>query len=228
MCKEEQLLDVDRVAQTEPLNLLGVDTILFDYGGVVGTHRIEPYWGQLSALLECDPKKTREFLSEETPHGSAFRQGHISMEEFWDEVQRLAGVSGKNPRQLMDNWARSYTVDPRMIDVSERLRSRGYRTGILMNSDAERFRYIDKTYHLGRHFNFLISSCTHKITKPEPQAYEVAKEVVGRSDNPSAILYIDDKEKYVQVAIGLGVQGYTFESYENLVSWLAQKEILEG
>lgn len=87
-------------------------------------------------------------MLETSPHGIAFRLGDITMEQFWEEAQRLAGVSGKNPRALMDNWARSYAIDPKMIDFSERLRTRGYKTGILMNSDAERYKYIQEAYYV--------------------------------------------------------------------------------
>lgn len=49
-------------------------------------------------------------MLETSPHGIAFRLGDITMEQFWEEAQRLAGVSGKDPRALMDNWARSYAI----------------------------------------------------------------------------------------------------------------------
>ncbi|MDO8451465.1 MAG: hypothetical protein Q7S76_01215 [bacterium] len=139
----EAISDLD--LRIEPHNFLGIDTILFDYGGVVGTHRVQPYWNQMSALLESDPRTSNRYLLETSPHGIAYRLGDITMEQFWEEVQRLAGVSDKDPRALMDNWARSYAMDPRMIELSERLRTRGYRTGILMNSDAERYKYIQET-----------------------------------------------------------------------------------
>lgn len=217
----------DLSPRIEPLNPLGIDTILFDYGGVVGTHRVEPYWGILSAILEADPKVANKYMLETSPHGIAFRLGDITMEQFWEEAQRLAGVSGKDARALMDNWARSYAMDPKMIELSERLRARGYKTGILMNSDAERYKYIQETYHIEQHYDFIISSNIHRVTKPDPQAYEVAKQVVGRSENSSAVLYIDDRKSNADVAVQQGMQGYTFLSYEKTVDWFIDQGILE-
>lgn len=210
-----------------PINRLGVDTILFDYGGVVGTHRVQPYWNQLSALLESDPKTTNKYMLETSPHGIAWRLGNITMEQFWDEVQRQAGVSGKDPRELMDNWSMSYAMDPRMMELSEKLRERGYKTGILMNSDEERYKYIQETYHVEENYDYIISSNIHKVTKPDPEAYEVAKQVVGRTENPSAVLYMDDRKSNADVAVQQGMQGYTFVSYEKTVDWLINNGLLE-
>lgn len=217
----------ERLPIHEPLNPLGIDTILFDYGGVVGTHRVQPYWDRMSNLLEADPKIANQYLLETSPHGIAYRLGNISMEQFWQEVQRLAGVSGKDPRALMDNWARSYAMDPKMLDLSKRLRRGGYKTGILMNSDAERYKYIEDTYHISNFYDHIISSNIHRITKPSPEAYDVAKQVVGRVENPSAVLYIDDRKSNADVAVERGMQGYTFEGYNQLVHWFTQNGILK-
>lgn len=58
--------------ETEPpANALGVDTVLFDYGGVVGTNRVEPYWSRMAELLGSHPKEANKYLSETSPHGIA-------------------------------------------------------------------------------------------------------------------------------------------------------------
>ena len=230
MAKEKQQdlgKNHDFSPRSEPLNTLGLDTILFDYGGVVGTHRVEPYWGNMSTMLESDPKTANKYLLETSSHGIAFRLGNITTEQFWEEVQQLAGVSGKDPKALMDNWARSYAMEPKMIELSNKLRARGYKTGILMNSDAERYKYIQETYQIDKHYDFIISSNIHRVTKPDPQAYEVAKQVVGRVDNPSAVLYIDDRKSNADVGVECGIQGYTFVGYEKLVDWFIDNGILE-
>lgn len=230
MAKEKQQdlgKKYDFSPRSEQANSLGLDTILFDYGGVVGTHRVEPYWGNMSAMLESDPKTANKYLLETSPHGIAFRLGDITMEQFWEEVQRLADVSGKDPRALMDNWARSYAMEPKMIELSNKLRARGYKTGILMNSDAERYKYIQETYQIDQHYDFIISSNIHRVTKPDPQAYEVAKQVVGRVENPSTVLYIDDRKSNADVGVECGMQGYTFVGYEKLVDWFIDNGILE-
>lgn len=82
----------DYAPRKDALNPLGIDTILFDYGGVVGTHRVQPYWNQMAALLDADPKIANTYLLETSPHGIAYRLGDISMDQFWNEVQRLAGI----------------------------------------------------------------------------------------------------------------------------------------
>lgn len=88
--KEQKSHQTKKFKANVSTDMSRVDTILFDYGGVVGTHRVEPYWGRYASLLESDPKKANEYISETSPHGIAFRLGKISMEEFWEEVQKLA------------------------------------------------------------------------------------------------------------------------------------------
>lgn len=210
-----------------PQNALGIDTILFDYGGVVGTHRVQPYWNQMAELLESDPHAVNGFLSETSPHGIAFRLGNITTAEFWGEVQRLAGVSGRDPAALMDNWARSYAMDPKMIELSGKLRARGYKTGILMNSDAERYRYIEERYGLSANYDFVVSSNIHRVTKPDPEAYEVAKKVTGKVEEPNTILYIDDRTSNADAAVKQGMQGHTFVDHDKLVDWFITHGVLE-
>lgn len=204
-----------------------IDTILFDYGGVVGTHRVEPYWGRYAALLESDPQKANKYIAETSPHGIAFRLGKITMEEFWEEVQKLAGVKGKNPRELMDNWAKSYAIDPRMLELSKKLRKRGYKTGILMNSDIERYKYIQKTYHLNNYYDYIISSNIHKVIKPDPAAYTIAIQLTGKVENPKSLLYIDDRESNAFAGVNQGIQGLTFIGFEKLVDWFIDHGFLE-
>lgn len=128
---------VEQKTEKESLGLSEVDTYVFDYGGVVSFHYCEPWQGNISRLLHVDPKTADELLSETSLQGKAYREGKMTRDAFWQEVKRLAGANGASPAELEDNWARSYQIDQRMLDMIARLRGeRGFQVGVMMNCQA--------------------------------------------------------------------------------------------
>lgn len=202
------------------INLQEVDTYLFDYGGVVSFHYCEPWQGNLSSLLEVDPVRVRELLSETSEQGKGYRLGTMSREQFWNEVIRLAGVEEVDMAQLEDNWARSYQIDTRMLSIIGILRKLGKQVGVVMNTDAYRFSHIEKEYQLSTLVDFVISSCKHGVVKPEKEAYVCALKIVNREYTPEKVVYFDDRERNISPCLDIGMKGIVFtdfESFKNLL-----------
>lgn len=211
----------------ESLNLSLVDTYVFDYGGVVAFHYCEPWQGNLSRLLNTSPEKVRSLLSESGELGRNYRLGKMSRDEFWNLVIKETRAEGINPSELELNWAMSYQIDNRMMSLIARLRSeRGAKIGLLSNSDAYRQNHNEKMYGLSQKFDFMISSHTHQVVKPEKVAYEKMLQIANNVSSANKVLYIDDREKNVIPGLQIGIQGYVFSSYENFVNLLNDKGIL--
>lgn len=205
----------------------GVDTCVFDYGGVVSFHYCEPWQGNLSALLGANPKEVRALLSETSTWGRDYRLGHMSRDEFWGLILEKVGASNVNTNQLELNWAKSYQIDRRMVFLMRRLRQeKRFQIGILSNSDAYRQAHIEATYRLSQDVDFIVSSHTHGVVKPEPDAYLKVLKLADRCDAPHRVMYIDDRERNVTPAIQLGMRGRVFSSYEDFATTLAQQNIL--
>lgn len=212
---------------SEPLNLSVVDTFVFDYGGVVSFHYCEPWQGNLSRLLNVTPDVARRLLSESGELGRAYRMGDMSRDEFWNLVIEQSGAHDVDPSELEYNWAMSYQIDPRMIELINRLRNeRGAQVGLLSNSDEYRQNHNEGMYGLSGIFDFMISSHTHRVVKPEREAYMKMLEVANRLNKPRSVVYIDDRERNVSPGEAVGIQGYVFTNYEEFRELLRKSGIL--
>ena len=206
-----------------------VDTYVFDYGGVVSHHYCEPWQGNLSKLLGVDPKTVNELLSETSLHGKAYRLGKITQIEFWNEVMRLAGKNKVNVTELAENWARSYQIDDRMLEIIEKLRvERGFQAGAMMNTDEYRHKHIEREYALSSRINFLVSSFLHGVTKPDLEAYITVLQLSNRIDHPEKVIYIDDRERNIHPCVGLGMQGYVYSSFEEFNNLLQENKVISS
>lgn len=208
-------------------DLKSVDTYVFDYGGVVSFHYCEPWQGNIGKILGVNPKQVNSLLSESSPQGRDYRLGHISREEFWATVSEKAGVKDADMEELERNWANSYQIDQRMLEVMQRLRDElKLNVGILSNSDKYRQEHIESTYGLSQKVDFIVSSHQHGVIKPEKEAYLKLLEVVGRIDAPEKVLYVDDRPQHVGSAAVLGIQGYVFSAYGQFIELLKEHAIL--
>lgn len=211
----------------EPINLRGVDTFVFDYGGVVSHHYCQPWQGNLSVLLGIAPEEVRKLLSESGDLGRGYRLGHMTRDEFWRLVIEASGAYSVDPAELEYNWAMSYQIDTRMIDLIVKLKNENMaQVGILSNSDAYRQNHNENMYGLSSIFDFIISSHAHKVVKPDKEAYLKVLEVADRRENPGKVLYIDDRERNVIPGQSLGLKGYVYTTYDDFVLMLQRNKII--
>lgn len=221
------MVATEQKTEREPLGLSEVDTYVFDYGGVVSFHYCEPWQGNISRLLHVDPKMADELLSETSPQGNAYRQGKMTRDAFWQEVIRLAGANGVSASKLEENWAHSYQIDQRMLDMIARLRSeRGFQVGVMMNTDVYRHNHIEQEYQLSSKVDFIISSFQTGVTKPSPEAYRLVFSSANRLATPWKVIYVDDKQRNIVPCLSFGMKGYTFMSYEDLRDMLQNESVL--
>lgn len=208
-------------------DLKSIDTYVFDYGGVVSSHYCEPWQGNIGKILKVSPKEAKALLSESSPQGRSYRLGHITREEFWTAVFAQAGVADADMAALERNWANSYQIDQRMLELMRRLRNElQFKIGILANSDKYRQEHIENTYGLSEQVDFIISSYRHGVIKPEKEAYLKTLAIAGRLETPESVLYVDDRAGHVASAACLGIQGYVFSAYEQFLESLKEHAIL--
>lgn len=209
---------VSESGQAPQQDLQDIDTLVFDYGGVVSFHHCEPWQGNLARLLNTTPREVRNLLSETSLWGRDFRLGKMSREQFWGLICEKTGVQNVNIQELEYNWANSYQIDIRMVNLIRELRGKiGLQVGILSNSDLYRRNHIEESYQLSAKVDFNITSCDHGVVKPEKIAYEKMLEVAGRTQEPNRVLYVDDRERNVAPAVALGMKGYVFTDYESFI-----------
>lgn len=205
-----------------------VDTLIFDYGGVVADHYCEPYQGRLAAALGTTRERARELVSECSPHGRAYRLNQISQSEFWEEVLSLANVKEANKDELQQLWAETYIPNAAVLSLLNYLGNEiGAQTGIVMNEDLGRYEYIEATYALKSRVSLVMASFEIGAIKPEKAFYEAVLLRAGRTRAPERALYVDDRQTHVDAAITCGMQGYRYENAGELGVFLSKGKILK-
>ena len=80
------------------------------------------------------------------------------------------------------------------------------------NEGRELTTYRVKQFKLGTFIDFFISSCFVHYRKPDEDMYRIALDI--SQVQPEQVIYIDDREMFVEVARGLGITGITHINYE--------------
>jgi putative hydrolase of the HAD superfamily len=94
--------------------------------------------------------------------------------------------------------------------------------GLLTNNHDDFERYLSEQ-GLERYFDFVGNTCRLKVAKPDPAAYLLALEAL--KVQPAACLFVDDLERNVQGALGVGMRAFHFTSKKELLAELHSLKI---
>jgi putative hydrolase of the HAD superfamily len=184
------------------------EAVVFDFGGVLITSISHQVSG-VAASHGVDTATMLEVLLGPPASGPDHpwhraERGEIPVSEIQRSLHPWAGAHGITLRgDEMDRVLApgGYTVVTAMLDRVERLRSEGYRTGLLTNTFAE-FRPTmehDIDFEL---FDAVVESFAVGSRKPERAIYEAARD---RLDvDHEAIVYLDDFEQNLTEPAALG------------------------
>jgi putative hydrolase of the HAD superfamily len=101
-----------------------------------------------------------------------------------------------------------------MIDLIKGLKTRyGLKIAVVNNEGRELNEHRIRAFKLNEFVDFFISSCFVHFRKPDVDIWKVALDIaqVPREE----VVYIDDRNMFVQVAEGLGLRGIT-HNYKNV------------
>ena len=142
-----------------------------------------------------------------------FQEGKITEEEFWKGVRRRTGAKRQMPASLwLDAFEKSYEEKKDVFSVAADLHERGYRTGILSNTEKPARPLMNREPY--RIFDPIVLSWEAGSAKPQHRIFEVLIETLAMS--PSEILLIDDVAANITAAGELGLQGLLFTDAETL------------
>ena len=182
------------------------ELILFDLGDVVCRFVPER---RLAALAESSGLAPAEIHSRLWGAGLAasFDRGAYTFETQIDAIREALGAAFEVPT-LMELWSLAFEVDPAVLAIAERLRSR-YSVGLLTNNPPLlraalpiHFRPIEDN------FAPILFSAEFGTTKPDPELFAAVDKRVGLSH--SDILLIDDSASNVDAARRHGWQAIRF------------------
>jgi epoxide hydrolase-like predicted phosphatase len=208
----------------------GFEAVVFDFGGVLITS-ISNQLSTIAASHGVDTAVMHEVILGPRDSGP---------EHPWHRAER-GEIAVAAIQELLDPWAAEhgvtlhgdemdrilapggYTVVDAMIERVTRLRSEGYRTGLLTNTFAE-FRPTmesDIDFDL---FDVVVESFAVGSRKPERAIYEITQSGLGVDHG--AIVYLDDFEQNLIEPLTLGWTTIQVGDHSDALTRL--DELLEG
>lgn len=195
----------------------GIRAIFFDFGGVLLRHMDGVDHKAIESRLALPERTLLRCLYIDSRYMD-FQVGKCTWEEWVASVWASAeDVCGEKAAEVMRAfWAAERPLNEEMLSLVARLRSRGYRTGIISNTVPgfeERLR--SQAAHIVPLFDVRLGSGDLGIAKPDPQIYLHAAETLGVSPHES--VFTDDVRKFAEAARGVGMHGFHFRGYEQFV-----------
>ena len=188
-----------------------IKAVIFDWGGVLIDNPADGLVNYCAEKLDIDPKLLKLVLSGHMP---SFMKGEISERGLWEGVSSRLNIREPPSNSLWKDAARNIFSDRREVyGLASNLRSKGYRTCILSNTEIPTTQYFyENNYSI--YFDVAVFSCLEGYAKPEKRIYLIALERLGVK--PEETAFIDDNSEYVAGASRLGINGILFENMESL------------
>jgi putative hydrolase of the HAD superfamily len=207
-----------------PVNQSPIEVILFDLGNVILPFNHYPIAEKLSRFTQKrefqDPRRIFSYLFDfEKGIINDLDVGKVSPPEFFHSVKEDLDLS-ISFEAFLPIWNNIFVEDQEVSRIVLSLKGK-WRLGLLSNTDPLHFNYILSKFPVMKTFDKWILSYEVGFKKPAIEIYQKAME--WASAEPQKILFIDDMEKYVEVAISLGMQGIHFISAEQLKEALTLK-----
>ncbi|MDD5007963.1 MAG: HAD family phosphatase [Syntrophorhabdaceae bacterium] len=152
---------------------------------------------------------------------NAYEEGLMSSLDFFVKLKERYKLE-IDFEEFKDIWNPIFREDPEVNDIILYLKGKGYPLFLLSNTNELHFTYITELYPIVHLMEEWILSFEIGAKKPKQRIYD---EIFKRTDvKRSEILFIDDIKRYVETAIGFGLQGIVFKQAGDL--WKVIKENL--
>lgn len=198
---------------------IATKALYLDIGGVLLTNGWDRGMRKRAAetfALDYAEMDERHHLTFDT-----YEEGKLSLDEYLQRVvfYEPRTFTPETFKQFMFDQSQPY---PEMIELIRSLKAR-YPLKIATVSNEGRELTLYRLHHFGLtdFVDFFVSSCFVHYRKPDADIYRIALDI-GQIE-PEAIIYIDDRPLFVDIAISLGMRGLHHTEYaqtkQALVNW---------
>lgn len=180
-----------------------ITTLFTDIGGVLGTNGWDTAARQRAAKkfgFDCDDANRRHSLTFDT-----YEVGKLSLDDYLKRTIFFEprSFSMNEFKQFM--WEQSQPF-PEMLALLKQVKQRhGIEIGVLSNEGRELNEYRVAKFGLKDFVSFFIVSSLVHFRKPDVDIYRLALDVAQVA--PEEVVYLEDRQMFVEVACGLGIQG---------------------
>ena len=194
-----------------------ITTFFLDVGGVLGTNGWDHHSRERAAKkfdLDYAEMTHRHDMS-----FGAYEEGKLSLNSYMDRV-----VFHK-PRPYSRDDFRAFMLeqsqpDPAMLGLMADIKKKyGLKVVITSNEGRELVEHRIPLFGLDKLADYFIFSCYIRMRKPDPNFYLMALDM--NQLQPGEVAYFDDREMFVEVARGMGINGVWQQSVENTRDALA-------
>ena len=194
-----------------------IDTIVFDFGGVLIP------WDYRAAFGWLKPKARRDqffrefdFLAFNHP-----RDQGVPFEEGLAELYRAGNPWAAVVAEYQSHYRETLGEPiPGMLELVMRLRQAGYRLYGLTNWWAETYHLAEEAVPAIAHLDGVVVSGQEGVAKPDPAIFHLLAE--RYQVDPVRAVFIDDSLANVQAAAELGFHTIHFQGLEDLLVRLAR------
>ncbi len=195
-----------------------ITTLFLDIGGVLLTNG----WDRRSRRaavekfdLDFEEVDERHHLTYDT-----YEEGKLSLDGYLDRVIffRDRNFAREDFKAFM--FAQSKPLDD-MLDFTRKLIEKHSLRGVVVSNEGKELtEYRIRKFDLSSLIAAFVSSCFVHYRKPDIDIYKIALDI--SQARPDDVVYIDDREMFVEVAETLGIRGIYHESFEKTRNKLAE------
>jgi epoxide hydrolase-like predicted phosphatase len=140
----------------------------------------------------------------------AITKGHISAKGYWSECIKKYDLKNAEEYDFLESWVSDYKPIKEMHELIDKLGPE-YKVGLLSNIYKGMLPLLlDKGVIPDIQYDRIVFSCDTGMMKPNPDIYNLAQKKSGMP--PDKILFVDDREDYLEPAKKLGWKTFLFKT----------------
>ena len=184
-----------------------IKTIIFDFGGVIGTDS-DTIFIEVLVKHGISKEKAVEIWEQHWPN---LNNGTCGVQELWNSVEQELKL---NISLVTEEYNKKIQVYPKTIDICRKLKLKGFKLGILANESLEWMDIKRKKGNLNSIFDKVYSSADIKSFKPDAESYNYVLNALN--SKPEETLFIDNRGKNTEAAKNIGMKTILFKDCEQL------------
>lgn len=137
----------------------------------------------------------------------------LTEKQVWEKVSAELRKPNPNRASLWgDAFRAAYHPRQEMFDLAAKVHNNGYRTALLSNIEIPVMGiFLEQGYTM---FDVQIFSCVEGVAKPDERIYR--RTLHHLCVAPDEAVFIDDKQKYVDAAKHIGIEGIVYQTPEQV------------